>query len=225
MEAQQKPLVSPSILSADFTCLGEEVKNLALAGADSLHIDVMDGHFVPQLSMGPPLVKSLKSLNQLPLEVHLMVKYPENFIDDLIKAGASLICFHIEASSPCQKLLKFIRKQGLKAALAIKPQTSAHRLFDFFEDLDRILLMTVPPGKGGQKLLKAPLAKIPLLKKELKKRNLNVPIQVDGGVNLKTLPLLKEADILVSGSFIFESGDYKKAIQSLKKGQSCNAHP
>ncbi len=217
-QQQKKPLVSPSLLSADFTRLGEEVKNLARAGADSLHIDVMDGHFVPQISMGLPVVKNLKSLSPLPLEIHLMVTQPENFIDDFIKTGASLICFHIETGSPCQKLLKLIRRHGLKAALAIKPQTGIHQIFDFLEDLDRVLLMTVQPGKGGQELLKAPLAKIPLLKKELKKRNLNIPIQVDGGVNLKTLPLLKEVDVLVSGSFIFESGDYKKAIQNLKEG-------
>ena len=210
--------VAPSILSADFSKLGEEVQALEKAGADRFHIDIMDGHFVPNLTIGPPVVKSLKKFCSLPLDVHLMVEKPENIIPALISAGADSITIHVEASKNPLKILNQIRDQNIQAGITLKPQTPIETLFPLLSSVDLVLIMTVEPGFGGQTLLKSQVPKIEQVKKELVRQGLvHVSVQVDGGVNAKTLPLLSFADVLVAGHFIFKYDNYKEAISLLKK--------
>ncbi len=212
-------LVAPSILSADFSRLGEEVRNVESAGADRLHIDVMDGHFVPNLTIGAPVVKSLKKISTLPLDVHLMVSKPENILSSFISAGADSITIHLESTNYPEKVLKRIRQEKVLAGLTLKPATPVERMFPFLPFLDLVLVMTVEPGFGGQSLLPDQVSNISAVKEELVRQGLNnVPVHVDGGVNLQTLPLLPSADVLVAGHFIFTHKSYKEAISLLKSG-------
>ncbi len=209
--------MSASILSADFSCLGKEVRDVIWAGADRLHIDVMDGHFVPNLTIGAVVLKSLKRSTDLPLDVHLMVHEPEKMIPSFVDAGADSITIHIETVKDPKAILKQIRKEKILAGLALKPSTPVEKLFPFLQELDLVLIMTVEPGFSGQDLLPDQVQKIKLVKEELDRQNLNnVLVHVDGGVNDKTLPLLGEADVLVSGSFIFKHKNYRRAISLLK---------
>ena len=213
----KKHLVAPSILSADFSRLGEEIKALEKAGADRLHIDVMDGHFVPNLSVGPAIVRSVRKITHLPLDLHLMVHQPEKMIGSFLSAGADSLTFHIEALKDPRPVLEQIQKQKVKAGLTLKPATNVKNLFPFLSFVDIILIMTVSPGFGGQTLLPNQTDKISAVKKELLRQGLSdVLVHVDGGVNSKSLPLLSEADVLVAGHFIFNSANYQSAISALK---------
>ena len=218
-------IVAPSILSANFSCLGEEVKAVEKAGADRLHIDVMDGHFVPNLTIGRPVVESLNRISTLPLDLHLMVNEPESIISYFFSSGADSITIHLEAVEESQRensvkrILEKIHQENISAGLALKPKTPVEKVFPFLPYLDLVLVMTVEPGFGGQSLMPDQVPKISAIKKELVKQDLDkVSIHVDGGVNDKTAPLLSSADVLVSGNFIFRHKNYKEAISILKKG-------
>ena len=209
--------VSASLLSADFSRLREEIIAVQKAGAHRLHIDVMDGHFVPNLTIGPPVVKSLKAISALPLDIHLMVQEPEKMIIPFVKAGSHSITFHIEATKRPRDLLEHIKAQKVLAGMALKPATPQEKLFPYLPYLDFVLVMTVEPGFGGQTLLIDQVKKIASIKEEIKKQGLkNIRVHVDGGVNDKTRPLLASADVLVSGNFIFSHKNYKTAITLLR---------
>ena len=210
-------LIAPSLLSSDFSRLGEEVKALEKAGADWIHFDIMDSHFVPNLTFGPPIVKSLRALSSLPFDIHLMVSQPENLIEPFVSAGANSISFHLEAVSQPQVLLKKIRQFHIKAGLSIKPKTPIEKLFPFVENLDLILIMTVEPGKGGQNFLEDQAEKIKNLKKFFLSLKQSPLIAVDGGINPETAKSVQEADVLVSGNYIFANGNYSNKIANLKK--------
>lgn len=214
----KKHRVTPSILSADFSQLGEEVRRLENAGADGIHVDVMDGHFVPNLTIGVPIVQSLRKASSLPLDLHLMITQPEKMIESFIKAGADCITVHIESTSNPKKVIDQIRQHKKEVGLAIKPETREEVLVPWLDKIDRVLIMTVEPGFSGRKLLKDQLQKIFRLRQRIHEKKLNVLIQVDGGVNDQALPDLALADILVSGKFIFQHTNYRKAILMLQRG-------
>ena len=211
-----KQQISASLLSADFSRLGEEVLSMERAGIDRLHIDVMDGHFVPNISIGPPVLKALRAITQLPLDLHLMVQEPEKMIHSFAQAGADSITFHIEATSDPKTVLNQIKKEKKQAGLTLKPATPVEKLFPFLPYLDLVLIMTVEPGFSGQALLPNQVGKILAIKKEIKQQGLkNIMIHVDGGVNDKTKNLLLSADVLISGNFLFRHKSYKTAISCL----------
>ncbi len=210
--------VAPSILSADFSRLGEEVKAVELAGAHRLHIDIMDGHFVPQLTIGTPVVTSLRKVSSMPLDLHFMVHEPEKFISGFDLFTGDSMTVHIESLSDPLPVLQKIRQKGLLAGLSLKPNTKLETIFPFLEKVDIILIMTVEPGFSGQKLLPDQASKIAQLKEELQKRNLVAQIHVDGGINGTNAHQLKGADVLISGNFIFKHNSYKEAIDLLKGG-------
>ena len=212
----KKPLIFPSLLSADFSRLGQELKALEKAGADGFHWDIMDSHFVPALTFGPCVVKALRPLSALPFDAHLMVSRPEALAEPFAQAGADGVTFHLEALPQPKKLLKKIKSLGAKAGLSINPNTPAERLFPFMEGLDRILLMTVEPGRAGQKFLKASAQKLKALKEKAKALKNPPLIAVDGGLNPQTAAMAQEADILISAGFIF-SGDYTERIAALRR--------
>lgn len=205
-------MIAPSLLAADFSALGEELRRVS--SADLLHIDVMDGCFVPNLSMGPGVAAALRDKTDLPFDVHLMLLHPLPYIGAFRKAGADLITFHIECADDPEKVLRAIRESGAKAGIALKPATPPEALLPFARDLSLITVMTVEPGFGGQKLMPAPLEKIPILKK-------NIPgalVEVDGGVNLQTAPTVRQAgaDVLVAGTAVFGAADPASAIAALR---------
>lgn len=212
-----KIIVSPSILSADFANLERDIKRVETDGADWIHVDVMDGHFVPNITIGIPVVKSLKPITKLPLDVHLMIENPEKYIEDFAKAGADILTFHYEAvkKEEISQLIKTIKGFGIKAGLSIKPKTSPQEILEFLPELDLILVMTVEPGFGGQKFMKDCADKIKLIKQHCNK---NLYIQVDGGINAETAKICTDfgANSLVAGSYIYKSEDIKQAIHSLK---------
>lgn len=212
-------LIAPSILSADFANLEAEIKAVALAKADWIHVDVMDGHFVPNLTIGAPVVKSLKKVSALPLDVHLMISDPEKYIPDFIAAGADWLTFHIEATQQPQKLLRGIRSKGVKSGITLKPKTSVDEILPLLPDCDLVLVMTVEPGFSGQSFMRDQVAKISRLRKEIKTLGLNTLIEVDGGINAETAKECVEADVLVAGNYVFKN-DYAQAIQNLKSVHS-----
>lgn len=211
--------IAPSILSADFSKLGEEIVKIADAGADMVHIDVMDGHFVPNLTLGAPIVKALRKVTDLPFDVHLMINNPENLIDDFIDAGADIITIHMESTNHLHRLIQRIKSKGVKAAVSLNPATPLNTLEEILVDLDMVLLMSVNPGFGGQSFIPATLDKISRLKEMINAKKLNIDIQVDGGINLETAPeVIKHgANILVAGSAVYGSKDVKDTITKLKK--------
>ncbi len=211
----QTKLISPSILAADFANLEREIKAVTEAGADWIHVDVMDGHFVPNLTIGVPVVQSLKKVSKLPLDVHLMIERPENFIEAFAKAGADHLTIHVESTSEPEVLLKKIRGLGCKPGITLRPRTPLNQILKFLPLVDLVLVMTVEPGFGGQEFMLDQVQKITELKTEREKQNLHFLIEVDGGVNAETLKHLTGADVLVAGNYIFKN-DYKKAIQTLK---------
>ena len=210
--------VAPSILSADFSRLREEVQAIELAGADRLHVDIMDGHFVPQLTIGTPVVTSLRKVSSMPMDLHFMVHEPEKFISSFDLLTGDSMTVHIESLSDPSLVLQKIRQKGLLAGISLKPKTDLKTIFPFLEKIDIILIMTVEPGFSGQKLLSDQMAKIARVKEELQRRNLIAQIHVDGGVNGENAHQLKGADVLVSGNFIFKHDNYKEAIDLLKGG-------
>lgn len=210
--------IAPSILSADFTRIADAVKMAEDAGADIIHVDVMDGHFVPNLTLGPELVASLKDKTTLPLDVHLMVEKPELFIPLFQKAGADWISIHIEASVHLQKDIISIKEKGQKAGLALNPATPIHLMNEIIQDLDFVLLMTVNPGWGGQGFIQACHKKISHLKNWLTGQKLEIPIQVDGGIKLNNLEEVIQdgADIIVMGSGIYKEENPPEVIKAIK---------
>ncbi|XVN42108.1 MAG: ribulose-phosphate 3-epimerase [Candidatus Rickettsia vulgarisii] len=212
------PKISPSILSADFANLGQEIAALTQAGADMIHIDVMDGHFVPNLTIGPAIIKALKPYTKLPFDVHLMINSPERSIEDYIKSGADIITIHPEATVHLDRTLDHIRNLGAKAAIALLPSASPDSIDYIIDRLDMILVMTVNPGFGGQKFIDSQLKKIAIISEKIKNSNKNIILSVDGGINDITAKdcIKAGASVLVSGNFIFQSKNYKKQIDLLK---------
>ena len=211
--------VAPSILSAYFSKLGEEIIKIDQAGADMIHIDVMDGHFVPNLTLGAPIVKALRTVTKLPFDVHLMINNPENLIDDFIAAGADIITIHIEAANHLHRLVQKVKSSGVKVAVSLNPATPLNTLEEILPELDMVLLMSVNPGFGGQSFIPATLNKIARLKEMIDAKKLKIDIQVDGGINLETAPkVIKHgANILVAGSAVYGSNDIKGTIAQLKQ--------
>lgn len=208
-------LIAPSILSADFANLEKELKAVAAAGADWIHVDVMDGHFVPNLTIGIPVVASLKKVSSLPLDVHLMIENPEKYIEEFVKAGSDYLTIHVEATKNPRACLEMIKKLGAKAGITLRPGTKISEIEPFLDLCDLVLVMTVEPGFGGQSFMQDQVAKIDWLVDARAAQGLEFLIEVDGGVSDKTLGLLKNADVLVAGSYVFKN-DYKSAIQKLK---------
>ena len=209
-------LIAPSLLSSDFSKLGEEVKALEQAGADWIHWDIMDSHFVPNLTFGPPVLKALRPLSSLVFDAHLMVEKPENLFLPFAKAGADSITFHLESCQDPLDLIKKIKSLNLKAGLSLKPDTSIDKVFPFLENLDLVLIMTVEPGKGGQSFLTKQAEKVKVLKAKIDSLNYSPLIEVDGGITPETAKQVSQADVLVSGNYIFKSGDYANSIRKLR---------
>lgn len=209
--------IAPSILSADFSILGQEVKAIETAGCDYVHIDVMDGHFVPNLTFGPCVIKSIRKCTNLPFDVHLMIDNPDSFIDDFAAAGADIITVQAEAVMHLDRTLQHIKSLGKKAGVSLNPSTDENAIKYVLDKLDLVLVMSVNPGFGGQKFIPAQLDKITAVKQMIKGRN--VEIEVDGGVNKETAPLCRKAgaDVLVAGSAVFSENNYKNAIMALRQ--------
>ncbi len=212
-------LIAPSLLSADFARLGEAAQTAAAAGADLLHVDIMDGHFVPSLTFGPQLVASIKKIINLPIWVHLMVEKPENFVPQFHQAGADWVSIHVEASPHIHREICRAKELGLKAGLALNPATPIHILTEILKELDFVLLMTVNPGWGGQSLIEATRHKIRLLHNWVQGQKLNVPIAVDGGVTLENMAGLIEdgVNIFVAGATIFSHENPAQVIGQMKE--------
>ena len=209
-------IISPSILSSDFSQLGNEIKLLEKNGADWIHVDVMDGHFVPNLTIGAPVVKALRKVSKIPLDVHLMIDNPEKYIKDFANAGSDIITFHYEATKEnTQSVINMIKSYGIKIGLSIKPKTQVQEIMQYLKEVDLILIMTVEPGFGGQKFMPDCADKIAEIKKYAKK---NIIIEVDGGINQETAEICKTlgANALVAGNYIFSSNNIKNAIESLR---------
>lgn len=213
------PKIVPSILSADFRRLGEEVKAAEQAGADMLHFDIMDGHFVPNISFGPMVVKALRSESSLPFVVHLMVEEPKNFIDPLVDAGGDLIIFHVEACSQPIRLIESIRKKGVRVGVALNPATPLSAIRYLMSRVDMILIMTVEPGFGGQELIPEMMDKIKRLRSLMIRAGLRKDIAVDGGVDFANAASIIRAgaNVLIAGTSIFDQNDIKEAVRRLKK--------
>lgn len=212
-------LISPSILASDFSRLAEEVNSIENAGADLVHIDVMDGMFVPNITIGAPVIKSLKGKTKLPFDVHLMIEEPIRYIEDFAKAGADIITFHIEAAKDVKAAIDAIKKAGAKSAVSIKPNTPAEAVFPYLQELYMVLVMTVEPGFGGQSFMPQTMPKVKAIREEAIKRNIPLHIQVDGGIDSRTVSEAAEngADIFVAGSYIFKAQNRKEAVSLLKE--------
>lgn len=214
--------IAPSILSADFSKLGEDVLNLQKYGADIIHIDVMDGHFVPNITFGMPIIKSIRPLTSLPFDVHLMIDNPECFIDDFKNAGADSITVHYETDKNIDRTINYIKSLGLKAGIALNPGTPVAAVKDLITEVDMILVMTVNPGYGNQKYIRYTSKKIKEVKELSMKYNDKLHIEVDGGINENTISeaVKNGADIIVAGSKVFKDGKIKENIEKLRKGAS-----
>ena len=212
--------ISPSILSADFSKLGNEIMDLEKAKADLIHIDVMDGHFVPNITIGPEVISKLRKYTSLPFDVHLMISPVDNFIKKFADSGADIITIHPEATNDLQNSIKKIKSLNKKAGVSLNPETSINTVLPILDSIDLVLIMSVNPGFGGQKFIKETLEKVKSLKKEIKKKKLKTQIEIDGGINFENAKMAIEAgvDILVSGTTVFKenNGDLKKNIQLLK---------
>lgn len=210
--------ISPSVLACDLSNLAEEVAVIERAGADMVHLDVMDGLFVPNMSFGMPVIEALRKKSGMVFDVHLMIVNPENYAERFIDAGADIVTFHLEASQDPAALLDKIRARGVKAAVSIKPATPASAVFSLLEKCDMVLVMTVEPGYGGQSLIPDTLKKVAELREEITRRGLNVDIQVDGGINPNNAKdaVAAGANVLVAGSSVFKAEDRRAAIEALR---------
>jgi ribulose-phosphate 3-epimerase len=210
--------LAPSILSADFSILGQEVKDVEKAGADYIHIDVMDGHFVPNITIGPLIAEAIRPVTSLPFDVHLMIENPGQYISNFVNAGADIISVHTEACQHLHRVLYQIKETGVKAGVVLNPATPVEMIKDVVTDVDLVLLMTVNPGFGGQKFIPNVLNKIKQVKQLKEELGLNFEIEVDGGVNAETARLCVEAgaDVLVAGSYIFNNKDRKEAMDTIR---------
>lgn len=207
-------LIAPSMLSSDFAKLGEETARMDRSGADWIHLDVMDAHFVPNLTFGAPVIGAIRGYTKLPFDVHLMISDPLRYVGDFLKAGADVISFHLEADSSVPDTIRAIRDGGAKPALAIKPKTPVEAVYPYLDQVDMVLVMTVEPGFGGQSFMEPMMEKV----RELKSRG--VYVEVDGGINLETAPVAKAAgvDVCVAGTSVFGAPDAAAAIRALREG-------
>lgn len=210
--------IAPSILSADFARLGEEIKDVEKGGADYIHVDVMDGHFVPNITIGPLIVTAIRPITTLPLDVHLMIENPDLYIPQFAKAGADIITVHVEACTHLHRTIQIIKEHGVKAGVVLNPATPVDTIQHVIGDLDIVLLMTVNPGFGGQRFIKQVLPKIYAVSEMAKSKGLSIDIEVDGGVNKETAKSCIEAgaNVLVAGSAIFKEKDRGQAIRSIR---------
>lgn len=210
--------ISPSVLASDFSALGAEAKRMEDCGADYLHLDVMDGRFVPNITFGAPVIGSIRNKTNLVFDVHLMIDTPLDYIEDFRKSGADIIVFHIESSSPVQETVDKIISCGCRAGISVKPKTPVEEVFPYLDKLDMVLVMTVEPGFGGQSFMYETMDKIKALRSEIKRRGLSTDIQVDGGINAKTVETAAAAgaNVFVAGSAVFGAEDASKAISELR---------
>jgi ribulose-phosphate 3-epimerase len=210
--------IAPSILSADFSKLGEDIKDVENGGADYIHVDVMDGHFVPNITIGPLIVEAIRPVTKLPLDVHLMIENPDQYIEAFAKAGADYLTVHVEACPHLHRTIHYIKSFGVKAGVVLNPATPVEMIQHVIHDVDMVLLMSVNPGFGGQAFIPEVITKIKMLKKMIDEKGLNVEIEIDGGVNENTAKQCVEAGatVLVAGSAIYNQVDRAKAIAALK---------
>ncbi len=210
--------IAPSILSADFSRLAEEIIDVEKGGADYIHVDVMDGHFVPNITIGPLIVQAIRPVTKLPLDVHLMIEQPDRYIPAFVEAGADLLSVHAEACPHLHRTIHLIKSNGVKAGVVLNPHTPVSMIEHVIEDVDLVLLMTVNPGFGGQAFIPSVIKKIQQVSSILKERNLQVEIEVDGGNNAETAKLCVEAgaNVLVAGSAIYNQKDRKQAIKFIR---------